>query len=160
MCESPKVRKRIYELLVERGLEWEGEVIGTTGGRKSLNPWIAGARNGIGYSPGRIFRWLEQERLDLEELMSAYREYVVWGWYSKPGREVSEADVRELFDAEARKDPVRKERIFETLRKLMPDDKYGPFDNVGITKTIRRIRLSGQKDFETATQVAAETAVP
>ena len=145
VCESPKVRHRIYELLAERGVEWEAEKIGTTGGRKPLCPWISGPRNGIGYSPGRIFRWLEQERLDQEELMKACQAYVGWGWYSKPGREVSEADVRELFDAEARKDPVRKERIFETLRKLMPDDKYGPFDSVGITKTIRRIRLSEQK---------------
>lgn len=155
VCESPKVRKRIYELLTERGLEWEAEVIGTTGGWKSLNPWIAGPRNGIGYSPGRIFRWLEQERLNQEELMKAYQHYAGWGWYSKSGREVSEADVRELFDAEARRDPVRKERVYETLRRLMPDNKYGPFDSVGITKTIRRIRLAGQKDLENAAHVAA-----
>ena len=158
VCESPKVRKRIYELLTERGLEWEAEMIGTTGDRKPLNPWIAGPRKGIGYSPGRIFRWLEQERLDQEELMKAYQHYAGWGWYSQPGREVSEADVRELFDARARRDPVRKEHVYETLRRLMPTDKYGPFDSVGITKTIKRIRPSGgrggQKDLETAAQVA------
>jgi len=62
VCESPKVRHRIYELLGERGLEWESEKVGTTGGWKALSPWIAGPRNGIGYSPGRIFKWLEQER--------------------------------------------------------------------------------------------------
>lgn len=144
VCESPKVRKLIYGLLTERGLEWEAEVIGTTGGRKPLNPWIAGPRNGIGYSPGRIFRWLEQERLDQEELMKAYQHYA--GWYSQPGQEVSEADVRELFDAGARRDPVRKERVYETLRRLMPTNKYGPFDSMAITKTIKRIRLSGGAD--------------
>lgn len=152
VCESPKVRHRIYELLTERGVEWEAEKIGTTGGRKPLSPWIA---NGIGYSPGRLFRWLEQERLDQEELMRGYRQYAGWGWYLQPGREVSEADVRELFDAEARHDSVRKEYVYETLRKLMPTNKYGPFDSVGITKTIKRIRLRGKKDLEKATQVAA-----
>lgn len=81
VCESPKVRHRIYELLAERGVEWEAEKIGTTGCCKPLSPWIAGPRNGIGYSPGRIFRWLEQGRLDQEEekLMKAYQHYAERG---------------------------------------------------------------------------------
>lgn len=46
-----------------------------------------------------------------------------------------------FFNAEARRGSERKERIFRTLMKLMPNNKYGPFDNVGITKVIKRIRL-------------------
>jgi hypothetical protein len=140
-CSSPSVRKRMYELLAERGVEYSAEQIGTTGGRRSLNPWIGGARSGIGYSPGRIFRWLEGNRLDEEELVAAFFQYESWGWYSRPERMVTEADVRQLFDAEARADPVRREVIYETLRRLMPDNKYGPFDSMGITKTIKRFRV-------------------
>lgn len=140
VCGAPKVRKLMYRRLKTQGLRWESEAIGATGGRKVLSPWIAARRNEIGYSPGRIFRWLEGERLDEEELVHAYRQYSSWSEYSG----VSEVDVRELFDAEARRDPVRKERIFETLRRLMPSNKYGPFDNVGITKAIKRIRLLDQ----------------
>jgi len=90
--------------------------------------------------------------------MKAYQYYAGWGWYSKPGQEVTEADVQELFDAKARHDPLRKEHVYETLHRLMPTDKYGPFDSVGITKTIKRIRLCGgvaaQKDLEKDAQVA------
>ncbi len=127
----------MYRRLEALGFRWESEAIGTTGGRKMLSPWIARPGRGIGYSPGRIFRWLEGERLDEDELVHAYRQYSSWSEYSG----VSEADVRELFDPEGRRDPVRKERILETLRKLMPDNKYGPFDSVGITKVVKRIRL-------------------
>lgn len=73
--------------------------------------------------------------------MAAFRQYDDWGWYSRPGQEVTEANVRELFSAAARADPVRKEAIYETLRRMMPTNKYGPFDSVGITKTIKRFRL-------------------
>ena len=87
--------------------------------------------------------------------MKAYQYYAGWGWYSKPGQEVTEADVQELFDAKARHDPLRKEHVYETLHRLMPTDKYGPFDSVGITKTIKRIKLRTQKDLEENAQVAS-----
>lgn len=144
VCESPKVRKLMYRRLEAQGVRWESETIGTTGGRKPLNPWLWGVRPGLGYSPGRIFHWLEGERLDQDELVHAYRQYSSWSEYSK----VSEADIRELFDPEARRDPVRKEHIFETLRELMPENKYGPFDSVGITKVIKRIRLLDQPKMD------------
>jgi hypothetical protein len=55
VCESPKVRKLMHTQLEAEGVEYSVEQIGTTGGRKPLNPWIAGPRNGIGYSPRSHF---------------------------------------------------------------------------------------------------------
>lgn len=92
--EGVWVRKLMYRRLEAQGLRWELETIETTGGRKMLNPWIAGPRKGIGYSPGRIFslaggRATRRGR-DGTRLFGST--------HSGPSTlRVSEADVRELF---------------------------------------------------------------
>ena len=77
-------------------------------------------------------------------MVHAYQQYSDQDEYSG----VSEADVRELFDPEARADPVWKEHVFQTLRRMMPSNKYGPFDRVGITKTIKRFELIDKDEID------------
>ena len=135
---SPKNRKKLYEILKKENISFSTEVIGYTSGIKSMCPYV-GKKSG-GYTLGHIVKWIHSKRILKEDLKKACDIYS----YQNEKFE----DIESVFN-----DGLTKSKIRNILRNSWGNiadsthinsylhNKYGPFDNCELRKTIVRITL-------------------
>lgn len=123
-CRSPKNRRKLYRYLWKNGIQYKTEIIGYTIGSKSMCRWSGRC---MGWDLGRVVKWIKAERITPDDLRKCCHK----------GRYKFE-DIEKAFD----KDVPMNEK-WEIIKKgwggLIEWDKYTPFDNCPLRKTIVRI---------------------
>lgn len=129
-CDSPILRKMLYERLEKYHIPFTSEKVGDTGTPKGLNPYV---HRGLGYSPKRAMTWLRQGRLYQADLQDAFE------YFSKANvgtyNHLTLDDMNALFDERTSKDTK-----FEILTRICDvPNKYGYLDFVPLHKLVKTI---------------------
>ena len=129
VCDSPVLRLLIYIKLKDNKLEYTTETIGDTGGSRSLCPYNSA---GLGYSPKRIIKWLNQGRIYQEDLLSSY-DYSHYKLFDKFTRD----NICDLYCP----DITKKRKLELVTHMCYITNKYSIFDHVILHKLIKKISL-------------------
>ncbi|AGC01808.1 hypothetical protein H012_gp657 [Acanthamoeba polyphaga moumouvirus] len=132
-CNSPKNRKKLYKILKTQNIKFKKEVIGYTSGKKSLCRW-SGRR--MGWDFKRITKWIISGRMNKTEVINNFDNFILDKNYN---RDRNLELIEQIFSKE-----LSFQEIYNILIinwSFMIKDKWTPFDNCYIYKTIVRIEL-------------------
>ncbi|AGF85486.1 hypothetical protein QJ854_gp296 [Moumouvirus goulette] len=132
-CNSPKNRNKLYKILKIQNIKFKKKVIGYTTGKKSLCRW---SDRRIGWDFKRITKWIISERMIKEEVINCFYNYICDHNYNH------DRDIKIINQIFSKKLSFRE--IYEIMNvhwNFMINDKWTPFDNCHIYKTIVRIEL-------------------
>uniref|UniRef100_A0A6G6ABN6 Uncharacterized protein n=1 Tax=Borely moumouvirus TaxID=2712067 RepID=A0A6G6ABN6_9VIRU len=130
---SPKNRKILYQILKTQNIKFKKEVIGYTSGKKSLCRW-SGRR--MGWDFKRITKWIISDRMNKIEVINNFNNFTCDKNYDcDKNLEL----INQIFSKELSFQEIYK--IMLTNWNFMISDKWSPFDNCHIYKTIVRIKL-------------------
>ena len=139
VCESPLLRKMLYNRLREAKIKFSSEKVGDTGsGGKTLCPYV---HRGLGYSPKRVMTWLRQGRIYKENMHNSFETYMNYNG-------ITLEEIDSLFDA-----TVDNNTKFEIVTRICDvPNKYGYFDGSPIHKLVKRI----DADFTEARRIRVD----
>ena len=123
ICESPKIRKFIYEELKHRNLKFRREIIATNKGGMRLRE--------RGYSPKCLIKWRNCGSLTLDMLKEKYQQYYLKDWPYEPP--ISITEIVEFFDKK-----TTRHKSFELANKLI---NLHFLDYIYLLKTTKKIIL-------------------
>ncbi|AVL94662.1 hypothetical protein ma276 [Moumouvirus australiensis] len=130
---SPKNRKKLYEILKTQNIKFKKEVIGYTSGKKSLCRW-SGRR--MGWDFKRITKWIISNRMNKIEVINNFNNFICDKNYDY---DKNLELINQIFSKDFSFQEIYK--IMLTNWNFMINDKWSPFDNCHIYKTIVRIEL-------------------
>jgi len=121
ICGSPKLRKRLYQILAEEKLGYTKSVIAYTNGKKDLGK--------IGFDAGRLAKWIESKRLLKDEVEKVYNQY----------HHLKFQDIEPAWTPGLSREAIRD--ILEPVCSKDINDGTSPFRFVNLHKAVVRISL-------------------
>lgn len=130
VCRSPKNRARLLAKLCKHNIRFTMRVLGQTHGRgRRLMRWVGtNTKNLRCWDTARIAHWIQQQRLEGEQVEKLCQENKYYNF----------EDVRAAWSGSLTTREIR-ELIDDKWGHDLKDDKYTPFDNCFLRRTIVEI---------------------
>lgn len=128
VCNSPKIRARLYNQLREDGIKWKTETMGYTGPGKNINRYQPRKWN---WNAKKITQWFNQGRFYMGDMLDAYQTYYGYpiSW------------IAELYELEP---GAHQHYIIDKMCET--PSKYCIFDFVPLRKLIKKIIIVESHD--------------